>query len=627
MMKFQAGLSAVLVGVTITIVQPQIAQALSSTEVAKVAKSITVLIKASDSNGSGVIIKRVGNTYTVLTAGHVVARQDTYKIIPSDGKEYALNYSTVKKLPGVDLALVQFTSDQSYGVAVIGNSKQSPEGSAAYVAGFPATKTITESIYNFTEGKITANANRPLADGYALVYTNPTLPGMSGGSVLNDKGELIGIHGRADTTDQPQNAAINPNIYVKTGFNLGIPINTFSMLTPDTSLVTQTAPISIASIQPKADDFYLKGVEKQDKQDYKGAIAEYDKAIALNPEYVQAYDKRALSRSILGDNQGAVSDYTQVIELNPKDYGSYFNRGSIRDKLGDKKGALNDFKTIVDFSDDSSLVGFSKPLVHRLQKPPPLLTQPLSNIFVSLGMVLEGDAKYKNGNYQGAIDDYDKAISLDPKYSYAYIGRGQARNRLLDEQGASEDFDRAIALDQKNVSFYIIRGNARFYWHNQQGAINDFNKALEIDPKNAEAYYSRGYAYTLQFKRQAAINDYNKAIAINPKYAVAYFYRGNAYFNLSKYREANNDYTQVISLLPNWPEAFKQRGEARSGLGDKKGQLADFQRAADLWKQQGDKFSYELILGDIHNLQKCGDTICGKINLKFDFLPSQPSIN
>ena len=70
-----------------------------------------------------------------------------------DDSRYPLNYSTVKKLSGVDLAVVQFTSSKSYSVAKIGNSDSVTEGKAAYVAGFPvATAAINRSIYQFTDG-------------------------------------------------------------------------------------------------------------------------------------------------------------------------------------------------------------------------------------------------------------------------------------------------------------------------------------------------------------------------------------------------------------------------------------------------------------------------------------------
>jgi serine protease Do len=112
-MKLVPKLTAVLLGTatTIALIQPQPATAaLSAIQVNEIAQKVTVLI-VGQAPGSGVIIKREGNTYTVLTARHVVATPDEYDIIASDGKRFKLDFKTVKSLPGVDLAVLTFTSD------------------------------------------------------------------------------------------------------------------------------------------------------------------------------------------------------------------------------------------------------------------------------------------------------------------------------------------------------------------------------------------------------------------------------------------------------------------------------------------------------------------------------------
>jgi S1-C subfamily serine protease len=81
------------------------------------------------------------------------------------------------------------------------------EGVAVYVTGFPRRgSTINELAYNVTEGQLTARSTKPQRDGYALVSTNKTLPGMSGGPVFNQKGQLIGIYGAAVSSNE---AALN----------------------------------------------------------------------------------------------------------------------------------------------------------------------------------------------------------------------------------------------------------------------------------------------------------------------------------------------------------------------------------------------------------------------------------
>jgi S1-C subfamily serine protease/Tfp pilus assembly protein PilF len=194
----------------------------------KTASQITVLI-GGQNPGSGVIFAKTGNTYYVLTAKHVVNTPDEYEIIDADKKRYPVDYGKVKKLANVDLAVVQFTSNQAYPVARLGNSQQVQEGDGIFVAGWPVPDAaITQPTRVVTRGEI-AGLQTGGADGYELVYNNTTSPGMSGGPVFNATGEVIGIHGRASGSQERG----------KTGLNLGIPINLFLRLAPQTGLNLQ----------------------------------------------------------------------------------------------------------------------------------------------------------------------------------------------------------------------------------------------------------------------------------------------------------------------------------------------------------------------------------------------------
>ncbi|WP_392533555.1 tetratricopeptide repeat protein [Nostoc sp. C117] len=507
MIKFSYAIAPAIIGASIVLVQPQFAIALSSTEVGKIAKGITVLIDNKNGSGTGVIIQQEGKNYTVLTAKHVIETQAKYEIVTADNQRYSLDYSSVKKLPNVDLAVVQFTSTQSYTVAKIGNSDESAEGTTAYVAGFPqATAAISNTIYNFTDGRITANASKALRDGYALVYTNVTLPGMSGGPVLNDKGELIGIHGRGDEADI-ETSKINSTIaYVKSGFNLGIPINTFLRLSTQAGVDLGVTPPSTATA-PKPDDFYIQGGDKYDKGDFKGAIADYTKAISLNPKYLDAYNNRGLARYNLGDFQGAIDDYNQSLKINSKDADSYNNRGLANSALGDKKSA---------------------------------------------------------------IADYNRAIEINPNYVFAYNNRGIAHNSLDDSKSA----------------------------------IADFNQALKLNPNYAEAYAGRGISYYQLGDKKKAIADFSTALRINPNLAPPYASRAISRFELGDKKGAIIDFNQALRLNPNFAPAYTGRGIARYQLGDKQGAIADLQKAANLNLEQGKIDDYQQLLELIKKLQR-----------------------
>ena len=72
--------------------------------------------------------------------------------------------------------------------------------------------------------------------------------------------------------------------------------------------------------------------------DYQGAIADYDRALELNPQFAQAYYNRGNAKRTLKDYQGAIADYDKAIELNPRFAQAYYNRGVAKSDLGNYLG-------------------------------------------------------------------------------------------------------------------------------------------------------------------------------------------------------------------------------------------------------------------------------------------------
>ncbi len=157
---------------------------------------------------------------------------------------------------------------------------------------------------------------------------------MSGGAVLNDKGELIGIHGKADLDTKE----------IKTGFNLGISINTFLRLSAKDKINIGVSAPTLVATAPRAANFLLQGWAKYLKGDKKGAITDYNQALLINPNYCEVYMRRGKARFDLGDKNGAIADYNQALQINPNYALTYIFPGDARSDLGDKEGARADFQ-------------------------------------------------------------------------------------------------------------------------------------------------------------------------------------------------------------------------------------------------------------------------------------------
>ena len=193
-----------------------LAQALTPEQVNLRAKQVTVRIDGANI-GSGSIINRTGDVYTVLSNWHVMNNPGEYIIQTIDGRTHQVDPSSIKQLPELDLAVLQFSSKQNYQLAELGNSGRLNEGQNIYFAGYPGELRQEDNrYYRFFTANLVGILPNSTENGYSLIYNGEAFPGMSGGPVFDKNGILVGIHGEA-------------NINAITGgtSNYAIPINTY----------------------------------------------------------------------------------------------------------------------------------------------------------------------------------------------------------------------------------------------------------------------------------------------------------------------------------------------------------------------------------------------------------------
>jgi serine protease Do len=195
----------------------QIAQTLSPEEVNLRAKQIIVRIDGANV-GSGSLIERSNDSYTVLTNWHVMKNQGEYVVSTIDGRQHQVDPNSIKQLEGLDLAIAKFTSNQNYQVAEFGNSASLNEGQSVYFAGYPGELRPEDNrYYRFFSASLVGILPKSTNNGYSLVYNGEAFPGMSGGPVFNQEGLMIGIHGEA-----------NVNALSGGTSNYAIPIDTYN---------------------------------------------------------------------------------------------------------------------------------------------------------------------------------------------------------------------------------------------------------------------------------------------------------------------------------------------------------------------------------------------------------------
>jgi tetratricopeptide (TPR) repeat protein len=132
-------------------------------------------------------------------------------------------------------------------------------------------------------------------------------------------------------------------------------------------------------------------------------------------------------------------------------------------------------------------------------------------------LVNRGIEKGKKGDLDGAIADFDRAITLNPKDDAPYYNRAQARRLKKDAAGAIADYTKAIELGSTNPAAYNNRGNARSENKDLDGAIADYTRAIELKPDYARAYYNRAFTKETKGDKTGAEADFKMARKLDPQ--------------------------------------------------------------------------------------------------------------
>jgi tetratricopeptide (TPR) repeat protein len=160
--------------------------------------------------------------------------------------------------------------------------------------------------------------------------------------------------------------------------------------------------------------------------------------------------------------------------------------------------------------------------------------------------------------YGVAIEDYSKAIRLDPQFTEAYINRGILYAKLGNFEQATADYRQAIKLKPDSAFAYNNLANASAMEGKLDEAINYFDQAIKLDPKFSEAYSNRGLAYSKKGQIKQALEDFDKSILLNPYEGTLYYPRAYIYMQEKDFDKAWADAHKAQSLGFVFDEKFIQ---------------------------------------------------------------------
>lgn len=399
--------------------------------------------------------------------------------------------------------------------------------------------------------------------------------------------------------------------------------------------------ISLLTHPTTAMEYVMRGTAQAQLGDAEGAIADYDRAISLDPRLLLAYNNRGNLRQYLGDMAGAVADFSQVLKIDPHSAIAYNNRAIIYTQNGQFAPAIADFTKAIELQPDfvsvynnlgnayyqmgnhpAAIDNYSQAIardpnfavaysnranIYRIENDFAAAIADYDRaISLDPGLVIayynRGICQRQMGNHQAAIADYTHTLTLDSQYFHAYYHRGNARQYLGDKQGAIADYTHTICFDPNHLHAHYNRAISRSELGDIQGAIEDLEFTIKLAPNFARAYYQRGWLLATSDEHKYALADYQRAIELQPNYLDAYYQRGCSHQISGNLSAAVADFSQTIAIDPHYALAYYQRGKTHTQIGDITGAISDYHQAANLYLDRGDSKTYQQILAILDRL-------------------------
>ena len=234
---------------------------------------------------------------------------------------------------------------------------------------------------------------------------------------------------------------------------------------------------------PEDKTLIASGLEKYGQSDMEGALAEWDRALALNPVDADGYRLRGRVRKERGDLAGALEDETKAVELSPFHFEPYFVRGTVRLLQGDLAGAIADQKRALELDPRRAVARASL-----------------------------GEAMRHRGDLMEALADQQAALLLDPQCGLAFRERGALKLIDGDLPGAIADASKASGLDPNDAQAYLVRGVALSVQGDWLKAYSDFDAAVHWSPDPRPPALYRWMAQTRFGGRADAMDELRAAL-------------------------------------------------------------------------------------------------------------------
>jgi tetratricopeptide (TPR) repeat protein len=273
-----------------------------------------------------------------------------------------------------------------------------------------------------------------------------------------------------------------------------------------------------------SEKFYKEGMKYTDTGNYKEAASSFSKAIELKSDRAEYYIDYGMTLIMLNENKEAILNFDKAILdkenviVNKNNKRAYRGKGIAYYKSYRYKEAIEEFNKALSLNE-------------------------LSNLDEDI-LYYKGSAEEKSGLYEDAIQTYTTLADNSPSDDKAYNSRGYAYGKLHEFDKGLADYDKAISLKKKNYNHYLGKYFLLLEADKKEEAHTVLEEAAGIKAETEEDKFNLAKVHYYMEEYDMTINEFSKALESG--FEEAYYYLGSIYEKGEKYEEAVNNYQKYI---------------------------------------------------------------------------------
>ncbi len=192
-----------------------------------------------------------------------------------------------------------------------------------------------------------------------------------------------------------------------------------------------------------------------------------------------------------------------------------------------------------------------------------------------------GNARQGMGDFEGAVESFERALALEPEQPEILNNLASALNELGRWRDAADAASRAVIAMPGLLAAHINLGNALLGIDNVEQAAQSYRIALKLAPDHSDTHFNLGNALLRMGDADGALESFERAVANDPENPAKLYNVGNALLERGRLEDAADHYRRALSTSPGNTDILNNLASAYQFMGFEDKAVSTFRQALD----------------------------------------------